>query len=62
MKTFAFVIEVVVDDEHDKTFIVRHTNGNVFGICQSVGAAAECIDSFTDPVPAPSQAADAAEK
>lgn len=59
MKTFGFVVEVVMNEDQDKTFIVRMPNGNVLGIFQSVGAAAECVDHFTDPVPA---AASAAEK
>lgn len=50
MKTFAFVIEVVTNEDQDKTFIVRMPNGNVLGIFQSVGAAADCIDHLTDPV------------
>lgn len=62
MKTFGFVVEVVVEEDEYKTFIVRMPNGNVLGISQSVGAAAECIDHFTDPAPAHSQAVNTAEE
>lgn len=53
MKTYGFVVEVVINEDKDKTFIVRQPNGNVLDISQSVGAAAECIDRLTDPVPSP---------
>lgn len=52
MKTFGFVVEVVINDDQDKTFLVRMPNGNVLGIFQSVGTVAECLDHFTDLVPA----------
>lgn len=56
MKTFGFVVEVVISVDGDKTFIVRMPNGNVIGILQSVGAAADCIDYYSTLNPAPSTA------